>query len=51
MHDDRKARPGFTQQTTIPCPITFVLSNHGKDFLSLSLYLAVPFLAPTSCDH
>lgn len=45
MHDDWKACPGSTQQTTIPCPITFVLSNHGKDFffsLSLSLYLS-PF--------
>lgn len=45
MHDDWKACPGSTQQTTIPCPITFVLSNHGKYFFSLSLSLSL-YLSP-----
>ena len=34
MHDDRKTGPRPPQQTTIPCPTTFMFSNHGKESLT-----------------
>ena len=34
MHDDRKTGPRPPQQTTIPCPTTFMFSNHGKESLA-----------------
>ena len=35
MHHDRETRLGPSQQTTIPCSTTLMLSNHGGYFMSI----------------